>query len=158
MNTGIIAARYANALLLLTQESGRGEQVCNQIRSLLDRPDDVPESLEPDLVKLVTLLKKNNRSEYLKLVFRSFVDRYYESVGIRLAHLTTAVPVPDLEKRLCELVQKRTGYRVIMETSVDPALIGGFVLEIDNYMLDASVRTEIETLRREFIEKNTRLV
>lgn len=158
MNTGIIASRYANALLLLTQESGRGEQVCTQIRSLLADPRSVPAPLEPDLEKLILLLKKNGRLEYLRFVLRSFVGKYYNSVGMCLASLTTAVPAPGLDKKLGDLVSSLTGLKVLVESNVDPSVMGGFVLDVDNYLFDASVRTELETIRRELIEKNTRIV
>lgn len=158
MNTGIISSRYALAFLRLTQESGRGEQVCEQVRSLLREPDIMPAELEPDIEKLVALLRKNGREDYLKFVLRSFVDMYYDSVGARIAHLTTAVPSPGLGGRLCELVSKSSGLRIILETTVDPNIIGGFVFEIDDYLLDASVRSNIEAIRRQLIEKNNRIV
>ena len=47
---------------------------------------------------------------------------------------------------------------VIMDSTVDESLEGGFVFEVDGYMLDASVRTQMERIRREFIEKNNRIV
>lgn len=158
MNTGLIASRYANALLLLTKESGRGEQVCKQVRRILASPDDMPAEFEPDLEKLIALLKKNGRLEYLKFVLRSFVSLYFSSEGICLATLTTAIPAPGLGKKLCDLVSGLSGYRIVLDSRVDPSIIGGFVLDVDDNLFDASVRTQIETIRREFIEKNTRIV
>lgn len=158
MNTGIISTRYANALLMLTQETGRGEQVCNQIRGILRDPDNMPEHLEPEVEKIVALLARNGREDYLKFVFHSYVRLYFRSVGIRVAHLVTAVPAPELGKRLCDIITSRTGYKVILETAVDAGIVGGFVFEFDDYLVDASVRSQIETIRRQFIEKNTRLV
>lgn len=158
MNTGLIASRYANALLLLTKESGRGEQVCKQVRRILACPDDMPAEIEPDLAKLIALLKKNGRLEYLKFVLRSFVSLYFESEGICLATLTTAIPATELGKKLCDLVSGLSGYRIVLDSRVDPSIIGGFVLDVDDNLFDASVKTQIETIRREFIEKNTRIV
>lgn len=158
MNTGIISSRYARAFLRLTQESGRGEQVCEQVRSLLRDPESVPADMEPDIAKLIALLRKNGREGYLKFVFSSFVNIYYRSVGTRLAHLTTAVPAPGLGEKLCGMVSGKTGLRILLESTVDPDIVGGFVFEIDDYMLDASVRSSIETIRRELIEKNNRIV
>lgn len=158
MNTGLIASRYANALLLLTKESGRGEQVCKQVRRILVSPDDMPAEFEPDLEKLIALLKKNGRLEYLKFVLRSFVSLYFSSEGICLATLTTAIPAPGLGKKLCNLVTGLTGYRIVLDSRVDPSIIGGFVFDVDDNLFDASVKTQIETIRREFIEKNTRIV
>lgn len=158
MNTGLIASRYANALLLLTKESGRGEQVCEQVRRILASPEDMPSAFEPDLEKLIALLKKNGRLEYLKFVLRSFVSLYFSSEGICLATLTTAIPAPELGKKLCNLVTGLTGYRIVLDSRVDPSIIGGFVFDVDDNLFDASVKTQIETIRREFIEKNTRIV
>ena len=55
-------------------------------------------------------------------------------------------------------VLENSGLRVVLETSVNPDIIGGFVFEIDDYILDASVRSSIEKIRRELIEKNNRIV
>ncbi len=159
MNTGIIASRYAQALLLLTRESGRGEQVCNQIRAILDSPGDaLPSSYEPDLEKLLALLKKNGRLDYLKFILRSFVEKYYESVGIGLATLTTAVPAPELGEKLCNLVYEATGFKVLLDSRTDPSIIGGFVFDVEDHVFDASVKSQLDKLRRDFIEKNTRIV
>lgn len=143
---------------MLTQESGRGEQVCAQIGRLMEDPDHVPQSLEPDLEKLIALLKKNNRLDYLKSIFHSYTDMYYASANIVRARLVTAVPSPELEERISRLISKHRTCRIVVETRVDPAIVGGFILEFDDRLLDASVRRQIEILRTRFVEKNTRLV
>lgn len=158
MNTGLISSRYAKALLMLTQESGRGEQVCKQIYHLLADPDHVPDQLEPDIQKLVLLLEKNHRLEYLKFIFHSYIDLYYKSAGIVRAKLITAVPAPGLEDKICSLISGSTGCRIVLDTKTDPDIIGGFVLEIDDKLLDASVRRQLEIMHTRFVEKNTRLV
>lgn len=158
MNTGLISSRYAKALLILTQESGRAEQVCKQMYSLLHDPDHVPQQLEPDLEKLIALLRKNNRLDYLKPIFHRYTDMYYASAGIIHVRLVTAVPAPGLDEKICDLINKHKKCRIVIETRVDPSLVGGFVLEFDDRLLDASVRRQIEILRTRFVEKNTRLV
>ena len=45
-----------------------------------------------------------------------------------------------------------------METSIDAELLGGFVLELDNEMLDASVRRQIDDIRRQLVQKNNRII
>lgn len=158
MNTGAIASRYAKALLKYVQETGRGEQVCAQARALLSDPDSAPQPLEPDLVRFIDLLARNGRMEHVKLILRSFVKMYLESVGARIAYLTTVTPAPDIQARLHDMLEEQTGGRVILETRVDPGLIGGFVLEIDDRMMDASVRSRIDRIRRQFVISNNRLV
>ena len=97
MTSRAITQRYATALLRLTQESGRGEQVCSQVRAMLRDSSSLPQDLEPDLVRFVQFLTSKGRQDYLRRIFRSFVDLYCESVGLRHVVLTTTVPAPALE-------------------------------------------------------------
>ena len=158
MNSGAITQRYATALLRLTQESGRGEQVCSQVRAMLRDSSSLPQDLEPDLVRFVQFLTSKGRQDYLRRIFRSFVDLYCESVGLRHVVLTTTVPAPALEERIRTELESRLGCRILLETEVDPALIGGYRLEVDDKMLDATVRRQLQVLRRDFIEKTNRIV
>lgn len=158
MNTGIVSSRYAKALLMLVQESGRGEQVFAQVRELLARPESVPEPLEDDLARFVLLLRKNRRLDSLKLILHSFVRMYCKAGGIVIAHLTCAVPSPELQPRIEELLVRRTGARILMDTSIDASIIGGFILDIDDYRLDASVRRQLDDIRKELVQKNNRII
>ena len=159
MNTGIISTRYATALLKYVEETGGGERVCTQVQQLLAHPEDMGAvELEPELGKFIALLMENGRMQDVRLILRSFVAMYNESRGISLVHLTSAVPSPTLEERLKGLLEAKFGCRVIFESDVDPDLIGGFRLQIGDYMLDASVRRQIETIRREFVISNNRIV
>ncbi|MBO4475832.1 MAG: F0F1 ATP synthase subunit delta [Bacteroidales bacterium] len=158
MNTGAVTKRYATALLRLTQESGRGEQVCAQVRAMLRDAGSLPSPLEPDLSRFVGLLVQKGRQGYLRRIFRTFVDLYCESAGLRHVILTTAVPSPELEERVRKGLEQRLGCRIMMESEVDPELIGGYRVEVDGKMLDATVRRQLQVLRRDFIEKTNRIV
>lgn len=158
MNSGAVTQRYATALLRLTQESGRGEQVCSQVRAMLRDSSSLPSPLEPDLVRFVQFLTAKGRQDYLRRILRTFVDLYCESVGLRHVVLTTTVPAPVQEERIRAELEARLGCRILLETEVDPALLGGYRLEVDDKMLDATVRRQLQVLRRDFVEKKTRIV
>ena len=158
MNTGIISSRYATALLRYTQETGGGERVCAQVRRLLEHPEERPAALEPELERFVRLLVKNGRLGEVRFIFRSFIAMYYRSRGIRVARLTTAVPAQELEQKLRSMLERQLGCEVLLESDVDPDLLGGFTLEVGDYLLDASVRRQIETIRRQFVISNNRIV
>ena len=83
---------------------------------------------------------------------------YYRSRGIQVARLTTAVPAKELERKLRNVLEKQLGTEVLLEASVDPDLLGGFTLEVGDYLLDGSVRRQIETIRRQFVISNNRIV
>lgn len=158
MNTGVISLRYAKALLKLVDDTGHGEAVYDQVRQILKNPDSMPELLEPELQNFVQLLIRHKRMEHVRLIFRTFLELYNKSRNRKLARLTTAVPVPELEPRIQELLERKTGSEIVFESNVDPSLIGGFVLTVDDSLLDASISRQIWELRRQFVEKNNRLV
>lgn len=206
MNTGIIATRYATALLKLVEETGSGELVAAQVQVIEKALDEVPDfrravddpavaavqkislfeaslkdSMAQELHKFLELLIRNGRIGDVRLVLTTFVTEYYRSRHIKRARLVVAdpalldpeptpsdpVPVegplrqaqrPALESRLRDLVEKQTGCRLILKTEVNPSLIGGFVFEVKDTVLDASVSRQLDFIRRQFIEKNRRIV
>ncbi|MCR5518886.1 MAG: F0F1 ATP synthase subunit delta [Bacteroidales bacterium] len=158
MNQGAVSSRYAKAFLRLVEESGRGEQVFTQVRALLKDASAAPKPLEADIEKLVLLLQRNRRLDCLELVLSDFVRLWCESQKIVIAKLVTAVPSPELPARVEELLKARTGCRVILESSVEPGLLGGFVLELENETLDASVRRQLDDIRRQLVQKNNRII
>lgn len=206
MNTGIIATRYATALLKLVDETGCGDVVAAQVQTVEKALDEVPDfrravddpavaavqkislfeaalkdSMAQELHKFLELLIRNGRIGDVRLVLTTFVTEYYRSRHIKRARLVVAdpalldpeptpsdpVPVegplrqaqrPALESRLRDLVEKQTGCRLILKTEVNPSLIGGFVFEVEDTVLDASVSRQLDFIRRQFIEKNRRIV
>lgn len=214
MNTGIIATRYATALLKLVEETGSGETVAAQVQAIEKALDEVPDfrravvdpavapakklalfeaalsslaaepvkgtsrpnqslrqtrrpveatSLAPELRKFLELLIRNGRIGDVRLTFTTFINEYYRSRHIKRARLVVADPVllnlgSTLESRLRDLIEKQTGCRLILKTEVNPSLIGGFVFEVEDTVLDASVSRQLDIIRRQFMEKNRRIV
>ena len=96
------------------------------------------------------------------MILKSFEDQYYESRGIVRGRLVLPSE-PDasalaLEDKLKSLIETRTGKQLLLVTEVDETLIGGFVLEVEDKLLDASVSRQLERIRAQFIERNRRIV
>lgn len=209
MNTGIIATRYATALLKLVDETGSGDVVAAQVQAIEKALDEVPDfrravddpavgpakkialfeaalssvaesvegtSLAPDLRKFLELLIRNGRIGDVRLIFTTFITEYYRASHIKRAKLVVADPAllnpeptpsdrelaeplrPTLDVRLRDLIEKQTGCKLILKTEVNPSLIGGFVFEVEDTVLDASVSRQLDIIRSQFIEKNRRIV
>ena len=158
MNTGAISKRYAKALLELSRESGRGERDYAQAVALLKHPEVKPKALEEDIAALVALLVRNGRMPYVKFILQSFVDLYRAVHGIVEVRLTMASPSPDLEEKLRKTLADSLGAEILFTSKVDPDLIGGFVLEVDNKMLNASAKSQLDKIRRKLDELNKRIV
>lgn len=185
MNTAIVITRYARALVKYVRETGNGEQVSSQAQTLVRTFEAVPDlqrmmdardmisstkkrqllqaalggNVHPDLDRFLALVIRNGRAGYIKDILRSFVRMYQESIGIHHARLTASEePSAELVQRIKELVLQKTGRDVEVDVVVDPSLIGGFVLDIDDYLLDASVKRQLDLIREQFIEKNRRII
>ena len=159
MNTGVISSRYARTLLKYVLHTGHGEQVFAQVRSLLRDPDSLSSmKMDENLEEFVRLLSSHGRLDYARMVFITFVHMYCEQQGIRLVSLRSAVPAPELAERLSRVIGRKTGCRVLMDSEVDPDLVGGFVFEVDGRRLDASVRGQLDRISRQFTENNRRIV
>ena len=186
MNIGLISSRYAQALLLLVQERGDGEAVCAQaqrlvaavsahpeIRRVLSDAGGVsparkmdllravldPDPVEPSLQRFLDLLARKGRLPLVQQILHGFVDRWYRSQGILFASMVTAAPAPPtLREKIRQATSDLTRSQVRLEEKVDPSILGGIVLTVDGYRIDASVRRQLDTLRTEFTDKNKRIV
>jgi len=172
MDTGIISSRYATALLRYAAEQGCEETVYREAQVLTDVFGDGPLEEKIDLVRtslggtlspaterFLGLLSRNGRTGYARFIFQEYVRMYLRHKGIVPAELTAASePSEALIASLKALVKKTTGYEAQIRTVVDPQLIGGFVLDLGDRLLDASVATQLEKIRQAFIDKNRRIV
>lgn len=169
--TGLIASRYAHALLEFSTQRGTAPQVFAEVQRLLvaiadeqaRKGDDgilsaCIDTLGEEMRRFLTLVIANRRSDLLPFILHSFVAQYRKVNGITTARLTTAAPSPALEQRLAALLAKRGYRKVDFASDVDADLIGGFVLQVDDLRLDASVKSQLQTLREQLAEKNKRIV
>lgn len=158
MNTGTISRRYAEALFRLAEQSGRGEADCAQALEILSHPERKIEKLEDDLQALTTLLVKNGRLPYVKFILKSFISMWRKSRGIVDVQLTTATSLPELEDKLKKSLADKCPGDIKFETRIDPEIIGGFTLVVDEDMLDASVKSKLDKVNRALEEMNKRIV
>jgi F-type H+-transporting ATPase subunit delta len=84
------------------------------------------------------------------------LDRLVAADERRLnVELTTAIELSEDDARgIVQQIEKATGRRVEATRRVDPALIGGLVLQADTLRVDSSVRGRIERLRHELVRRS----
>lgn len=184
MNEGLISQRYAKALyeyaVTLQQEDAlyHRMQILNQqllsiphLREVLDNPmvsfnektsllnkaaGEHPEQSYLDSIRLVL---NNRREKYLQKIALSYQMLYRKKKNIRMVNLISAREIqPDILSRIREDVIERTRGTVIFSTHIDPAIEGGVIFQLDDYRLNASVKNQLERIRRQFIQKNKTIV
>jgi F-type H+-transporting ATPase subunit delta len=97
------------------------------------------------------LVTKGRESNFLEIT-TAFIEQYKESKGIRTLKLTTAYPVgDDIKKEIVNKVKSRVNVNhVELEENVNPEVIGGFRLELNDLLLDATVKHVLDRARAEF--------
>ncbi|SDG41281.1 ATP synthase F1 subunit delta [Chitinophaga filiformis] len=173
-----LASRYAKSLVDLASEKGQLEAVNTDMlfmQQLSKTNPDVVALLRSPIVKpdkkqqilaaifegrtnaitaaFVKLLVAKGREGNLPEIAQEFSKQYDALKNISKVKITTAVPldaaVLDLIKNK---VQAGTDKQVKLEAAVNADLIGGFVLETDNKLFDASVLRDLNDIRKQFAE------
>ncbi len=100
----------------------------------------------------LTLLVQKNRESALPEIVDAFIDQYNDIKGIHKVKLTTAAPVSEeLQKSIVSKVKQEAGFEhVELESKVDESIIGGFVLEYHNKLMDASIARELNDIKKGF--------
>ena len=160
MNAGLIASRYANALLLYARETGAEKQVYDDsaaLKKAMQSEKDVQgcvETLCEPMRRFLTLLIRNKRVDYLPAILHAYRVLYRKEKGITRAWLTTAAENPELAGKLAELMRLQGFTEIDFRTEVNPDIIGGFIVQVEDKRLDASIATQLATIRKEWQEKN----
>lgn len=174
MSTSSVSRRYARALLSVGEEDGRWDsyaaeldrvaeafQVSADLRDLWLNPahgrqarlaavDALAGSLalSTPVANTVRLLVERNRADDLELIARSYRDLADEKAGRARAVVSSAVPLPaDVTQRMGAALAEVTGRKIVLETRVDPTLLGGVVTQVGSTLLDGSLRTQLERMR-----------
>jgi ATP synthase F1 delta subunit len=102
------------------------------------------------LMRFLELLVEKHRMPVLFRI-REEYERLCEEAERRLGvEITSAVELdPRTAKGVAEQIGKHTGRRIDLRQRVDPDIIGGLIVRVGNSILDASIRTRLEGLRRE---------
>lgn len=106
------------------------------------------ESISPAMLNLLKLLADRQRIGMLDAVLERFLELYRELRGITLAYVTSATALSEEQQdKLTEKVKTVAGTTAVdIDLSVDPALIGGFVVRLGSQVIDASLRGQVRRL------------
>ena len=103
----------------------------------------------PMLAKLLNLLAERDRLVVLPDLLVSYRDLLREHQGVVSAEVTTAAPLAaDRVKAIEERLAAATGGAVILETKVDPAIVGGVIARVGSVVYDGSVTRQLERIRK----------
>lgn len=174
MRQTILARRYAKALFSLGKEQGKFEgysETLSAIAKLFDEAEVVSDSLtnpmyplelrQNVMAKIAELVKADAiMTSFLRLVVEKkragiipdiaheMQVMVYREQNISHGSVVTAIALdPALLENIQTALEKITGNKVILETQVDPSIIGGMIAQVGDLVLDGSIRTQLNGLK-----------
>jgi F-type H+-transporting ATPase subunit delta len=181
VTSGAAAGRYARALFDVVQKEGADlERASHELQQFVDllaqhpplqstlANPAVPTSkkqavvralierlgtISPIVAKMIVMLAVRDRLTILPDITRVYGERMMDQLKVIRGEVTTAFELPP--ERLRDLEQglaKATGRQVILESKVDPSIIGGIVTRLGGTVYDGSVTTQLEKLKQSLIE------
>lgn len=173
-----LASRYAKSLMDLAGETGQLEAVFSDLKYLnamckgsreftnfikspvinADKKQKIFQTLFEGkigslMAEFCKLLIKKGREIYLPEMAVEGIRQYRQIKNIRQVNITTAAPVSDeLQQELITRIKSEIPDKQIdLSMKVDKGLIGGFVLETDNNLFDASILRDLNDIKKQFL-------
>jgi ATP synthase F1 delta subunit len=169
-----IATVYARSLFEVAQEKGNLDAVREQLGEFADALDGNQEmqvfffspyfstqEKEEGLDKVVTdadpiflnflkLLIEKHRMPAVFRVRRTFDERWREENKLLSVEITSAVELDkSTVKQIGDRIGEQTDQKIDLSARVEPDILGGIVVRVGNSIIDASIRTRLEKLRKQ---------
>ena len=104
---------------------------------------------EPELINFLELLVDKQRMPEIFRIRREFEELWKQENRRIDVTVTSAVELdPEVVARIGQEVERQTGEEVDLSSAVDDRILGGIVLQVGNMVLDASIRSRLEKLRK----------
>lgn len=171
----IVSERYALSLYEVAKECGQVERFLEELTQAAQVFEDYPEYLKllttpsiplPEkqetlkkvfggkaheyVLNFLLLLTEKRRIGLIAEICKSYRDQYYFDEGIAEVVAVTAAPMEKaLQEKLREKMCAVTEKKVILKNEVDPKLIGGIIVRIDNRQVDTSVKTRLAEIAQQ---------
>ena len=174
MDNGRISVRYARALFQLAQEQHCEDAVYDgltrfahnyllaiaQFNEVLADPIVAPkekvklvemaigEPLHDTLKQFIAFVAEQHREDKMFLIAMKFMEMYRTKHHILHTHVTMATELPEVTyDKIKAFIKQTFDADAEMDVHIDPSLIGGFILDIENTRMDASVAGQLNALK-----------
>ena len=115
-----------------------------------DGLERVVSGADPAIVNFLELLIEKHRMPALMRIRASYEALWEEENKLLPVHITSAVELDgSIVKQLGDRISEQTDRKVDVSADVDPDILGGIVVRVGNSVLDASVKSRLDQLRRQ---------
>jgi F-type H+-transporting ATPase subunit delta len=178
MNLSKISVRYAKALFEIALEKELLDEISTDLKVLYNASQSIFQfrdflmnpilplsekktllhkifsgKLNPLTLEFMDLLVKNNRLPFVEGIARKFNEKYKVYKGITEVKFTTVSPLDKaVQKAVFKHIGFETSQKLSLEEIIDPDIIGGFIIQIEDEQIDASVKTRLNKIKKELVK------
>ena len=184
MNSGLIATRYATALLQFAEDNNSSAKVyeemkvmagvfeiTHELNAVLDDPVLSTENKKKIILtsagmnvcatteRFIDFILTKKRETFLRSISLRYIDLYRTKQNIHKAVITTATAIDALtEKKLIGFIASETKGTVEFEKKIDESILGGFMIEVDSNRWDCSLSNQLQRIRQEYTKLNSSIL
>ena len=174
MDNGRISVRYARALFQIAQEQGCEEAVYDGLQCfahnyllaiaqfnevladpIVEREEKVKlvemavgDPLHDCLKQFIAFVADQKREDKMLLIAMKYMEMYRQKHNILNTQVTTSTELSEASyDKIKAFIKQTFDAEAEMDVKIDPSLIGGFVLDIENTRMDASVAGQLNALK-----------
>jgi ATP synthase F1 delta subunit len=169
-----IAQVYARSLFEVAQEHGLLDELRDELAAFTDalndnrqmaifffspyfsseeKKDGLRRSVSganPYLMNFLEALIERHRMPAIFRIRTQYQELWDEANQLLPVQITSAVPLAqDTVDSVGARIGEQTGKKITLSSTVDPEILGGIVLRVGNFILDASIRSRLDQLRRQ---------
>ncbi len=176
MLKGAIARRYAEAIFELARKQNTLDRTLEDVKEiaalfahrklayLLREPKISVKRKEtairqalasrvlPTSLNLALLIVQRELVDYMQNIATELENLVLDYRNQAIAEVTTAVPLDEKQQALVKkALERRTGKNIVMQTRVDPSILGGIVARVGDQVIDSSVRYRLASLQQSLL-------
>ncbi len=178
MSYSAIRVRYAKAFFTLAKEKNMLEQLKTDIQGIFDicnhsadfvhllespvvtttkKSDLITKifkgQINPLTINFLLLIVGNKREVHIPGICRNFLELTRKDQNIKSAVMITATEISIMTvKKIRELIANELDATIELSSQVDPGIIGGLILRIDDKQYDSSVNTQLRKIKQTLLE------
>ncbi|ROH99913.1 ATP synthase F1 subunit delta [Chryseobacterium daecheongense] len=176
MLTSKVAKRYAQGLLDFTNESGQTATVFSEMKDVakimseskdlnkffmtpyidakkkIEVANEIFKGLSLSSQNLIRLVIKQGRENQLRNIAQEYINKVEDINGIQRVVLTTATQLSNanIEEILKSSNMVNVSSNFDLKVNIKPEILGGYILRVGDQQVDASVKTKLNQVKKDF--------
>ncbi|MEY7999308.1 F0F1 ATP synthase subunit delta [Clostridium sp. Mt-5] len=166
--------RYALALYEIAEGKGKVKEYLEELQQVVDIIDKDTKFLEimrhpevstsekkrmfteifkdrvsEDILSFLLVIIEKGRINQLDGKLKEMKNIYLEKHNTVVAKVKTVIPLEDNERKtLIQKLEKKFNKKVLIEEEIDPSIIGGVYVDVDNEVIDGTVKSKLSEMKK----------